>query len=520
MTDAAGLSLYLFDKDTANMSACPDIVGCTDTWPAFTDIVADEDFGTAGEYTTYYIHPLYYFANDEKAGDILGDGVNGVWHLIYPNTDFTETDEVKLSNDQRRQYFLTDDAGMALYTFDNDEINVSNCYGTCEEIWPVLEGSVEGTLPMGVAAADFGTTTRTDGTVQTTYKGMPLYYFANDAVAGDTNGDWVNGVWHLIELKSEPIIPEPVPVSAGSRDVQFMVDAEGMSLYTFDKDDVNVSNCPNVAGCTDLWPPFTATVESIEFGSTGTYTTYYKHPLYYFINDMNPGDVLGDNYGKVWHLVYPHTSFVDSAEVKRSETVRRQTYLTDKDGRALYTFDVDDVNVSNCYGMCEDIWPIYDVAGISEAPEGIDPADFTIIERDGTKSEHTKQVAYKGMPLYYFVSDTEAGDNKGDWVNGVWHLIELNATTVEPVAEIGDAAAGEARFQGACSTCHGTDGRQKPNDFDNIIAEYDDPADIRFRLTDMRDNPASMKSAIMRGIAANLSDEEINNLSAYIATLP
>jgi len=519
MTDAAGLSLYLFDKDTANMSACPDVDGCTDTWPAFTDIVANEDFGTAGGYTTYYSHPLYYFINDKAPGDIKGDGIKGVWHLLYPNTDFTQTEEVKRSNDQRQQYFLTDDAGMALYTFDNDEINVSNCYGTCEDIWPVLEGSVEGTLPMGVAAADFGTTTRTDGTVQTTYKGMPLYYFANDAAAGDTNGDWVNGVWHLIELKSEPIIPEPVPVSSTSRDVQFLVDAAGMSLYTFDKDEANVSNCPNVDGCTDIWPAFTATVDSAEFGSTGTYTTYYNHPLYYFANDMNPGDVIGDDVNMVWHLVYPHTSFMDAAEVKHSDTVRRQTYLTDKEGRALYTFDVDDLNVSNCYGMCEGIWPIYDVAGISEAPEGIDPADFTIIERDGTKSEHTKQVAYKGMPLYYFVSDTEAGDNKGDWVNGVWHLIELNATTVEPVAEIGDAAAGETRFFQGCNGCHGNDGRTPALGVSQIIADIDDAQTVKDLLTYLK-NDGTGKNSFMVDVAQGLSDEEINNLSAYIATLP
>tara|TARA_R110000787_G_scaffold192886_11_gene304422 strand:+ start:316 stop:762 length:447 start_codon:yes stop_codon:yes gene_type:complete len=44
---------------------------------------------------------------------------------------------------------------------------------------------------------DFNTITRVDGTKQTTYKNWPLYYFANDSNAGETNGDGVGGVWFI-----------------------------------------------------------------------------------------------------------------------------------------------------------------------------------------------------------------------------------------------------------------------------------------------------------------------------------
>ena len=46
-------------------------------------------------------------------------------------------------------------------------------------------------------AADFGTITREDGQKQTTYKGMPLYYFAGDKAAGEVKGQGVKDVWYV-----------------------------------------------------------------------------------------------------------------------------------------------------------------------------------------------------------------------------------------------------------------------------------------------------------------------------------
>ena len=44
-------------------------------------------------------------------------------------------------------------------------------------------------------AEDFATIDREDGKKQTTYKGLPLYYFAGDKAASDTNGQGVKDVW-------------------------------------------------------------------------------------------------------------------------------------------------------------------------------------------------------------------------------------------------------------------------------------------------------------------------------------
>ena len=50
-----------------------------------------------------------------------------------------------------------------------------------------------------------GTTERDDGSTQVTYNGWPLYYFANDAAAGDTNGQAVNDVWYVVDAAGDAV---------------------------------------------------------------------------------------------------------------------------------------------------------------------------------------------------------------------------------------------------------------------------------------------------------------------------
>ena len=93
--------------------------------------------------------------------------------------------------------YLTDEKGMTLYLFKKDSPGKSACAGPCVEKWPLFsEENV--TVPEGLAAADFGVITREDGKKQTTYKGMPLYYFFKDAKPGDAAGQGVNNVWYVV----------------------------------------------------------------------------------------------------------------------------------------------------------------------------------------------------------------------------------------------------------------------------------------------------------------------------------
>jgi predicted lipoprotein with Yx(FWY)xxD motif len=91
--------------------------------------------------------------------------------------------------------------GMTVYTFTNDVANngKSACSGGCLTKWPALTVPA-GTTPSAGAGVSgkLGTITRADdGTLQVTYNGLPLYYYAGDSVPGDTKGSYPN--WNLIK---------------------------------------------------------------------------------------------------------------------------------------------------------------------------------------------------------------------------------------------------------------------------------------------------------------------------------
>ena len=89
LADAAGRTVYIFDKDTPNKSNCSG--GCLVAWPAFVakaGATAQGDFGlidaNGAKQWTVGGKPLYYFAGDAKPGDRNGDGSGGVWHVVPP----------------------------------------------------------------------------------------------------------------------------------------------------------------------------------------------------------------------------------------------------------------------------------------------------------------------------------------------------------------------------------------------------------------------------------------------------
>ena len=88
--------------------------------------------------------------------------------------------------------------GLTLYIFTNDTDGTSTCYEGCAAAWPPFEVEAGATLEAGDGVTgELGTTERDDGTTQVTYEGMPLYYFASDAEAGDATGEGVEDVWFI-----------------------------------------------------------------------------------------------------------------------------------------------------------------------------------------------------------------------------------------------------------------------------------------------------------------------------------
>ena len=93
---------------------------------------------------------------------------------------------------------LTNAMGRTLYWFAPDTSTRSACYGTCAAYWPPVRGAA--TAGPGVTGR-LGTITRSDGSVQATYDGHPLYTYVGDTGAGQANGNRLNlngGLWYEV----------------------------------------------------------------------------------------------------------------------------------------------------------------------------------------------------------------------------------------------------------------------------------------------------------------------------------
>jgi predicted lipoprotein with Yx(FWY)xxD motif len=96
---------------------------------------------------------------------------------------------------------LVDANGKTLYAFANDQGTTSACTGGCATIWPPLMATGTPTGGSGVDAAKLSSA----GTGQVVYNGHLLYTYANDSAAGQTNGQGVGGVWHVVAPSGDPI---------------------------------------------------------------------------------------------------------------------------------------------------------------------------------------------------------------------------------------------------------------------------------------------------------------------------
>jgi predicted lipoprotein with Yx(FWY)xxD motif len=89
--------------------------------------------------------------------------------------------------------FLVDGNGRALYLWDADHGSKSTCSGACAQAWPPVTTTGTPKASGAVKASLLGTTKRADGSSEVTYAGHPLYTFAGDTQAGQTNGQGSNG---------------------------------------------------------------------------------------------------------------------------------------------------------------------------------------------------------------------------------------------------------------------------------------------------------------------------------------
>jgi predicted lipoprotein with Yx(FWY)xxD motif len=130
--------------------------------------------------------------------------------------------------------------------------------------------------------------------------------------------------------------------------------------------------------------------------------------------------------------------------VRVSKDANLGDILTDGKGMPLYLFTKDQANVSNCYDQCAANWPPLLIAAGKEASAGQGvTGKLGVIER----TDGSRQVTYNGLPLYYFIKDTKAGDTTGQNVGKVWFIVHPTDTAraqmaaeVTPSVKVADQA--------------------------------------------------------------------------------
>lgn len=92
LTDAKGMTLYTFDKDTVGSGKSTCNGPCAANWPPLAATATDKAAGDFSIVTrddgakqwAFKGKPLYLWVKDTKPGDKTGDGVNGVWKIAKP----------------------------------------------------------------------------------------------------------------------------------------------------------------------------------------------------------------------------------------------------------------------------------------------------------------------------------------------------------------------------------------------------------------------------------------------------
>ena len=120
---------------------------------------------------------------------------------------------------------LANAKGFTLYWYAKDTTMTSACTGSCATAWPPVTGKPG--AAMGVhLVGKFGTIKRANGALQATYKGHPLYTYAGDSAPGQTKGNGLGGVWHVMHVnpkgavappRRDDVLAHPVGVQVGQR---------------------------------------------------------------------------------------------------------------------------------------------------------------------------------------------------------------------------------------------------------------------------------------------------------------
>lgn len=253
LTDEEGHTLYRYAKDLSQPPKATCAAACAETWPP---LISDSPALVAGldqqlvssvvradgrTQVTVGGWPVYRYAKDTGSGVAFGQNVSNDWAAITPTggkatgsasaaagTDQAPADSqnqdaaapkpttVGINTVDGLGQVLTDTTGKTLYLFMKDKgSGTSTCDGTCAATWPpvLVDGRI--TVAEEVDTTLIGQVRRSDGTMQVTIGGWPVYSYSKDTAPGQANGHGVGGTWYAMEPAGCRVDPGLKPTGSG-----------------------------------------------------------------------------------------------------------------------------------------------------------------------------------------------------------------------------------------------------------------------------------------------------------------
>ncbi|MGW6707244.1 SCO0930 family lipoprotein [Streptomyces sp. NPDC054956] len=236
---------------------------------------------------------------------------------------------------------VTDGAGATLYRFDKDTDRPprSNCAADCATLWPPVPAN-DAQVTAGIDAGLLGAVDRPDGVRQLTLGGWPVYRYAKDTRAGEAKGEGVGGTWHAVAADGKKASDKAAGKAAGKADDgkaegegagnaegaglsvaadpelgKILVNAEGRTLYRFDKDSAWPMKFGCLDACLNTWKPAAPVdkekasgiparlVGSVKRPDGSEQLTIDCWPVYLFTGDTAPGQTNGHGKQGLWFAV-------------------------------------------------------------------------------------------------------------------------------------------------------------------------------------------------------------------------
>ncbi|PRH79233.1 hypothetical protein C6N75_10660 [Streptomyces solincola] len=276
----------------------------------------------------------------------------------------------------------------------------------------------------------------------------------------DNAGGYGSGYGSAGGAKTEAAPAGQLAVAEDAKLGEVLTDAEGRTLYRFDKDSANPPKSACEGDCATAWPVVAAegakAPAGVDAALLGEVTradgvkqlTVDGWPVYRYAKDTQPGDVKGQGVGGTWYAAAPdgkkaapeagsgsagdaeegEAGAGEDAEAAPADlpglSVRTDPDLgeivVDRAGMTVYRFQKDSAwpMKTACTGACLKKWPV--VAPVDKNDtEGVSTkGNVTFARPDGLK-----QQTMDCWPLYTFAGDKKPGDTNGQGVGGTWWAV-------------------------------------------------------------------------------------------------